>query len=147
MFRTDQESLDRALRRLAFEEFFYLQLGVMQRRREIARARRDRGCERTTSGSSGFSAGLPFELTGAQRRVLGEVLDDMGRTTPMTRLVQGDVGSGKTVVAAAAMWRRSAAGAQSALLAPTQILAEQHYRSLSRHAGTARTRMTAGRSC
>ncbi len=126
----DQDSLDRAWRRLAFEEFFYLQLGVMERRREI-RAADALAVETDRARIDGFLDGLPFALTGAQTRVLGEVLDDLGRTTPMTRLVQGDVGSGKTVVAAAAMLAAFSAGAQSALLAPTQILAEQHYRSLS----------------
>ena len=125
----DQEGLERALRRLAFEEFFYLQLGVMQRRQEM------RSADAISVASDEalidrFLSRLPFSLTGAQTRVLGEVLDDMGRTVPMTRLVQGDVGSGKTVVAAAAMYASFTNGVQSALLAPTQILAEQHFRSI-----------------
>ena len=70
---------------------------------------------------------LPFSLTAAQDRVLGEARRDLGRTVPMTRLIQGDVGSGKTAIAAGAMYIAAANGAQSALLAPTQILAEQHY--------------------
>ncbi len=128
-FPDSPEQLQQALRRLAFEELFYLQLGVAQRRYALRQAtalpmpvdplrlRR-------------FSEGLPFALTGAQRRVIDEIGADMARAVPMTRLVQGDVGSGKTVVAAAAMAIAAAHGAQSALLAPTQILAEQHHRSL-----------------
>lgn len=125
----DQTSLDTAWRRLAFEEFFYLQLGVLQRRQEL-RAADALPLDIERSVIDKLLARLPFSLTGAQSRVIDEVLSDMRRTTPMTRLVQGDVGSGKTVIAAAAMYAASTAGAQSALLAPTQILAEQHYRSL-----------------
>lgn len=125
----DQSSLDCALRRLAFEEFFYLQLGVMQRRQQL----RDGNAVAISDGQGlvkAFIERLPFSLTRAQARVLAEVLDDMARTIPMTRLVQGDVGSGKTVIAAAAMYATFTSGAQSALLAPTQILAEQHHRSI-----------------
>jgi ATP-dependent DNA helicase RecG len=78
-----------------------------------------------------FEASLPFRFTRAQRRVIGEVLADLRRGTAMCRLLQGDVGSGKTVVAAAALLVAAAGGYQSALLAPTEILAEQHYRSVS----------------
>ncbi|MFN2203609.1 MAG: ATP-dependent DNA helicase RecG [Caldilineaceae bacterium] len=126
----DQTSLDNAWRRLAFEEFFYLQLGVMLRRRDI-RSADATAVEGDPASIDRFLARLPYELTGAQMRVLQEIHRDMQRTVPMTRLVQGDVGSGKTVVAAAAMAAAFEAGMQSALLAPTQILAEQHYRSLS----------------
>jgi ATP-dependent DNA helicase RecG len=75
---------------------------------------------------------LPFRLTGAQRRVAGEIAADLGKPTPMMRLVQGDVGSGKTVVAAAAMLAAARAGTQAALMAPTELLAEQHANNLSR---------------
>jgi ATP-dependent DNA helicase RecG len=78
-----------------------------------------------------FCASLPFSLTGAQRRVIAEILDDMGRDVPMSRLLQGDVGSGKTVVAAAALLQTVRAGKQGVLMAPTEILAEQHWRTLS----------------
>jgi ATP-dependent DNA helicase RecG len=77
-----------------------------------------------------FVLGLPFKLTGAQQRALGHLVDDLRSEQPMTRLLQGDVGSGKTVVAAAAMALVVAAGGQAALMAPTEILAEQHYRTL-----------------
>jgi ATP-dependent DNA helicase RecG len=79
-----------------------------------------------------FLGTLPFQLTGAQQRVLNEILGDIQKTQPMSRLLQGDVGSGKTIVAAAAMLTAVANGAQAALLAPTEILAEQHYKTLSK---------------
>ena len=78
-----------------------------------------------------FQASLPYELTGAQKRVIDEIAADMSQGTPMNRLLQGDVGAGKTVVAAAAMIIAAKAGAQAALMAPTEILAEQHYAGLS----------------
>lgn len=81
--------------------------------------------------SQHFTRALPFALTGAQRRVIGEILQDFTRGRPMCRLVQGDVGSGKTMVAAAAIVCAAKNGVQSALLAPTEILAEQHFQSLA----------------
>jgi ATP-dependent DNA helicase RecG len=78
-----------------------------------------------------FVESLPFELTGAQRRVAGEILDDLARPHPAMRLLQGDVGSGKTVVAAIACIKAIANGAQAAIMAPTELLAEQHFRSFS----------------
>jgi len=129
-FPDTHEKLAAARRRLIFEEFFYIQLGVQMRRNELS--------ETTATALmsddeviGAFTSALPFELTGAQQRVLDEVLRDTARTVPMTRLVQGDVGSGKTAVAAAAMYVAASNGLQSALLAPTQILAEQHYRGIS----------------
>ena len=74
---------------------------------------------------------LPFSLTGAQNRAVGEILEDFRRGVPMNRLVQGDVGSGKTMVAAAAAYCAARNGRQTALMAPTEILAEQHFASLS----------------
>lgn len=128
------EALEAARRRLAFDELFYIQLGVQRRRHQLRQATAP---ALTTDPAvlAQFEAALPFDLTGAQRRVLAEICADLARTVPMSRLVQGDVGSGKTAVAAAAMTITTANGAQSALLAPTQILAEQHYRSLSQLLG------------
>ena len=80
---------------------------------------------------SGFIADLPFTLTGAQDRVIGEILSDLAQPHPMMRLIQGDVGSGKTVVAAIACIKAIACGVQAAIMAPTEILAEQHWRSFS----------------
>lgn len=125
------EDIEPAARRLAFNEFFYLQLGV-QLRREQLRSRRARPLTSDEVTIGAFRAGLPFQMTDAQERVVDEVRRDLARELPMSRLVQGDVGSGKTVIAAAAMSIATANGAQSVMLAPTQILAEQHYRSLSK---------------
>lgn len=125
----DMEQLEAARRRLAFSDFLYIQLGVLHRRQEL---QREAAPELPSDDAlmESFHAALPFAMTGAQQRVLGEVRADLARSVPMTRLVQGDVGSGKTAVAAAAMYIAAANGTQSALLAPTQILAEQHHRSL-----------------
>jgi len=128
-FPDSHEELAAARKRLAFEEFFYVQLGVQQRRHELQQSQ---GLALPSDPAllAQFTAALPFALTGAQVRVLDEIAHDLQRTVPMTRLVQGDVGSGKTAVAAGAMWIAALNGAQSALLAPTQILAEQHYRGI-----------------
>ena len=129
-FPEDQEALTAAYKRLAFEEFFYIQLGVLQRRRELHKTSAP-PIASNDAWLADFTSRLPFQLTDAQWRVLGEVLADLRRSVPMTRLVQGDVGSGKTAVAAGAMWIAAANGLQSAMLAPTQILAEQHHRGIS----------------
>ncbi len=137
--------LDAARRRLVFEELFLLQLGLLLRRRERAGA--VRGFRHPPPGPIGrrFRAGLPFRLTAAQERVLAEIDADLVALRPMYRLVQGDVGSGKTVVAAAAMLRAVEGGHQAALLAPTEILAEQHYLSLRRLcAGLCRVELLTG---
>ncbi|MCB0113950.1 MAG: ATP-dependent DNA helicase RecG, partial [Caldilineaceae bacterium] len=128
------ESLDAAKKRLAFDEFFYIQLGVQQRRHLLQQATAP-SLVAPNGLVDSFADALPFALTGAQRRVVDEIANDLARTVPMSRMVQGDVGSGKTVVAAAAMLIAVANGAQSALLAPTQILAEQHHRGLSKILG------------
>lgn len=130
-FPDHQERLTQARKRLAFEEFLYIQLGVLQRRRELQRNQAPTLPSDETLLRQ-FTDRLPFTLTGAQQRVLGDIARDIARAIPMTRLVQGDVGSGKTAVAAAAMWIAAASGVQSAMLAPTQILAEQHHRGISR---------------
>ena len=93
-----------------------------QRRRSRCRYRRAR--------SAAFKASLPFTLTGAQERVLFDVLGDLRKPLPMSRLVQGDVGSGKTVIAAAALVAAAESGRQAVMMAPTEILAEQHFRTL-----------------
>jgi ATP-dependent DNA helicase RecG len=133
-FPDSQAQLDAARYRLAFEEIFYIQLGVMQRRSQL-RQLPARPFVLAEEDLATFTAALPFPLTGAQQRVIGEIVADLAGATPMTRLLQGDVGSGKTAVAAAAMWTALLGGAQSALLAPTQVLAEQHHRGLSRLLG------------
>lgn len=133
-FPGDHAELAAGLRRLAFDELLYIQLGVLQRRRELHTATAQ-SLAHDEALLESFRAGLPFALTNAQARVLDEMSRDLTRTVPMTRLVQGDVGSGKTAIAAAGMCVAAANGAQSALLAPTQILAEQHHRSLSKLLG------------
>ncbi len=133
-FPADQNELHAGMRRLAFDELLYIQLGVLQRRRELHTAT----ALALTSNDEmmgRYQSGLPFALTKAQARVLDETRRDLERTVPMTRLVQGDVGSGKTAIAAAGMFVAAANGAQAAMLAPTQILAEQHHRSLSKLLG------------
>jgi ATP-dependent DNA helicase RecG len=118
-----------AQRRLAFEELLAHQLSLMELRRHT---RRDHAL--ALNDGLGLQprllAALPFRLTGAQRRVLDEVERDLGASTPMARLVQGDVGCGKTVIAAAAAARAIGSGVQVAFMAPTELLAEQHARSL-----------------
>jgi ATP-dependent DNA helicase RecG len=120
-----------AFRRLAFEELFFLQLALALRRRGV---RREPGIAFDVSPAARRRAltGLPFELTRSQRAVLGEIAADMGRPEPMNRLLQGDVGSGKTAVAYVAMRLAVNSGYQAALMAPTEILAEQHARTLGR---------------
>jgi len=130
----DRDSLQQARRRLVFDEFLLLQLGLMQRRAALrqrqAPALRALGARDGLVGR--FLDELPFRLTAAQERVLAEIELDLARPEPMARLVQGDVGSGKTVVAIAALLKAVEAGWQGAFMAPTEVLAEQHYRSLCR---------------
>lgn len=127
-FPTDDEALSAARRRLAFEELFLLALGLklLRERRTFVAGRQ---CKKVDL--SPFFTSLPFSLTGAQRRAIGDIARDLTGKRPMNRLVQGDVGSGKTMVAAAAIYMAAKNGLQCALMAPTEILAEQHYRSLA----------------
>jgi len=118
-----------AQRRLSIEELLAHHLGF-QMLRERRRTLSAPALTAVDAVTEGLLPGLGFEPTGAQRRVVGEVLADLSRPAPMLRLVQGDVGSGKTVVAAAAVVCAAASGFQSALLAPTELLAEQHARTL-----------------
>ncbi len=126
----DLAAAEAARRRFAFEELFVLQIAVLQRR-QASRAAVGRALPIPREVLAGFVGALPFALTAAQRRVLDEIYADLGQPRPMVRLLQGEVGSGKTVVAAAAMLVGVAAGGQAALMAPTEILAEQHYRTVS----------------
>ena len=126
-FPESQETLAIARRRLVFEELFLLAIGLKKLRNRRA-AVAVPPC--TQTDLSPFYAALPFSLTLAQRRAIGEILSDLTSGRPMNRLVQGDVGSGKTMVAAAALYCAAQNGLQGALMAPTEILAEQHYRGL-----------------
>ena len=126
------DQLQQARHRLVFDEFLLLQLGLMQRRAALKqRSAPSLGCASDRDGLLGqFLTLLPFQFTAAQERVLAEIETDLNRQEPMARLVQGDVGSGKTVVAVAALLKAIQAGWQGAMMAPTEVLAEQHYRSL-----------------
>jgi ATP-dependent DNA helicase RecG len=130
-FPDNQLRLEQAHRRLSFDEFFLLQLGVLGQRKRF-REQTARALNTDAALVAAFVGSLPYPLTSAQQRALSEITDDLGRSQPMSRLVQGDVGSGKTVVAAAALWLAVANGVQGAIMAPTEILAEQHARSFSR---------------
>ena len=128
-FPADGEALAVARRRLVFEELFTLSCGMA-----FLRKRRDKAQGRVFPGrdKKDFMALLPFAPTGAQERAMAEIAADLASGTPMNRLVQGDVGSGKTAVAAYAAWLAHGAGCQSAMMAPTEILAHQHYETLSK---------------
>jgi ATP-dependent DNA helicase RecG len=129
-FPTHAAGLSEARRRLAYEELFLLQveLAIQRRTRELEPRQTVYDSERMKADD--FFALLPFQPTGAQRRVAGEILGDLGSKVPMNRLLQGDVGSGKTAVAAFAAWAAIRQGYQAAIMAPTEILAEQHYQKL-----------------
>jgi len=115
-----------ALRRLIFDEFFMLQLALALKRNQVSQ---QRGIAFKKQEVEELHRFLPFQLTGSQIRVIGEIVEDMSRPVPMNRLLQGDVGCGKTVVAIIAAWMAVRNGYQVAFMAPTQILAEQHYSS------------------
>jgi len=118
--------------RLTFDEYFLMQLGMVQRKQAWQADAKGAGMPIDPASLQVFLEHLPFTLTGAQQRTLDDILKEMRGEVAMSRLVQGDVGSGKTVVAAAAMFTAHHNGYQSALMAPTEILAEQHYRTLTR---------------
>ena len=124
-----EEQAYAARRRLIYEELLVLQLGIGRMKNRGAAAT---GAPMQLADPSLFWASLPFSPTGAQRRTVSEILADMAGETSMNRLLQGDVGSGKTLVAAAAIWACIRAGYQAALLAPTEILAAQHAEGLNR---------------
>jgi ATP-dependent DNA helicase RecG len=126
------EQEERARQRLAYDEFFVLQCVVAQRRLNRATGFRPRGRGEAHDLSARWLKTLPFPLTGAQQRVMAEIDADLRQGPPMNRLLQGDVGAGKTFVAIYAMLRALEAGEQAALMAPTQILAEQHALNLRR---------------
>lgn len=127
-FPKTRENLEIALKRLVFEELFILEAGLSFLKK---RSRGKAGCNIKKGYFDEFQSNLSFTLTTAQKRVVEECLTDMASGRPMNRLVQGDVGSGKTAVAAALMFAAAKNGFQSALMAPTEILAEQHYKTLN----------------
>jgi ATP-dependent DNA helicase RecG len=129
-FPDTSETLARSRRRLVFDEFFYLQLGLLHRRLQQRQTQRSASFNPRGALLEQFYNVLPFTLTQAQERVVQEILEDLQGNTPMNRLVQGDVGSGKTVVAVIALLAAIQSGYQTALMAPTEVLAEQHYRKI-----------------
>jgi len=128
-FPDSAADLQRAQARLAFDEMLYLQLGVLRQKQDWT-ALTTRPLRVDDAWLERFAAGLPYALTGAQRSALADMRADLASGRPMNRLLEGDVGSGKTVVAAAAVGIAAANDGQSALLAPTGILAEQHHQTL-----------------
>ena len=124
------EEFESARMRLAFEELFILQAGICflksERKNYSATPIKNVKC------IANFAKNLPFELTNAQKRVINEISADLTKSVPMNRLVQGDVGSGKTIVAASAMYAAAMAGFQSLMMAPTEILANQHFKNLEK---------------
>ncbi len=129
-FPDSQENLQAARTRLAFDEIFFLQMGVLRQKRDWQSVTA-RIFDVPDEWLDARIAGLPFPLTQAQQRAVSDIVVDIGSGRPMNRLLQGDVGSGKTVVAALAAAMLARSGAQTAVLAPTGILAEQHYRTFS----------------
>lgn len=129
-FPSDSDALDAARRRLVFDEFFYLQLGLLKRRRDQQQTQSSAVLAPTGKLIDDFHTILPFKLTNAQQRVVNDILNDLQKPVPMNRLVQGDVGSGKTVVAVISILAAIQSGYQAAFMAPTEVLSEQHYRKL-----------------
>lgn len=123
----DMKLLDAAKRRFAFEEMLSFQLGLSQMHRERMELR---GGRLEDTDISSFYASLPFALTNAQENAINDCIGDFSKMIPMNRLIQGDVGSGKTMVAAAAVYLMAKNGKQSAFMAPTELLAVQHYDNL-----------------
>lgn len=129
-FPKDLEDYKQALRRTKFEELFYFQMNLQVLKEENKSETNGLAIAYDEAQIKAKIANLPFPLTGAQERSLSEILADMASGAHMNRLLQGDVGSGKTVIASLAMYAAHTAGLQSALMVPTEILAEQHYQSL-----------------
>ncbi len=130
-FPTDEQTLEEAKKRLSFDELFLLQVKALQKkwRWQNVAVHEQKPLPRLPEVEKFFKQ-LPFELTGAQLRAIEEIFTDLNKPYPMSRLLQGDVGSGKTVVAAAAMLDAVKNGYQTALMAPTEILSKQHYHTV-----------------
>lgn len=126
---SNADMLSEARRRLIFEELFLLELGLLRLK---SKNRKGSAPAMEHDYTADFIASLPFELTGAQRRAIAQGTEDMSKPVPMNRLLQGDVGSGKTAVSAALIYNCALNGCQSALMAPTEVLALQHYKTLTK---------------
>ncbi len=129
-FPDSQANLGAARKRLAFDELFMLQLGLLKQKQQW-RGETGRALNRDSALFEAFIQSLPYPLTSAQQRVIDDIVNDVCTDHPMSRLLQGDVGSGKTAIAAAAMFIAAQSGRQAAIMAPTEILAEQHYKNLT----------------
>lgn len=129
-FPTSEELTKQARREVVFEEFFVFQMKMQVLRKQEKAVGKGTALTYNVADLRRFIASLPFELTNAQKRVVNEICGDLRKSLHMHRLLQGDVGSGKTIVAAIALFATSNAGFQSALMVPTEILAEQHMESL-----------------
>lgn len=140
-FPDNQESLDRARRRLVYQELFVLQLALAVKRRRQHDQSHATPMEATAKIDARIRRLFPFELTEDQQRAIADIAGDMAAPVPMNRLLQGDVGSGKTVVAVYAMLLAVAHGQQSVLMAPTEVLARQHSLTLKRMLATSQVRM------
>ena len=128
-FPGEPEDITRAKERLIFEDLFVLQTGLL-----MMKITKNRGTKKTASHEE-FISGLAYELTGAQKRAVSDIAADMASEEQMNRLLQGDVGSGKTIVAESAMFRAVRSGQQAAFMAPTDILAKQHFANLKKDLG------------
>ena len=124
------EELEKARRRIVFDEFFSFELQIFLKVKAIRTQHQANAFKISPDLRAEFQRSLPFELTKSQEKAISDLVTDLGQTVPMNRLLQGDVGSGKTVVAAFAFLAAHRSGLQSAFLIPTEILAEQHYRTL-----------------
>ena len=118
--------------RLIFEDFFWIALGIALKRGRRVKERKGASIKIDATVKTRIGSVLPFKLTSAQRRVVKQIFADLQSEAPMNRLLQGDVGSGKTIVALMAMLAAMESGYQTALMAPTEILAEQHARNIKR---------------
>ncbi|MBN2210490.1 MAG: ATP-dependent DNA helicase RecG [Sedimentisphaerales bacterium] len=144
---TDEEDVKRARRRLIYDELFLMELGIALRRRQRRVALKAAPLAVTTLLDQRIRALFPFELTKDQNRAIEEICNDLARTEPMNRLLQGDVGSGKTVVALYAALAAVGLHYQAAIMAPTEVLAEQHFQSIERylaHSRVERVLLTGG---
>ena len=148
-FPESMEKLGMARRRFIYQELFILQLAITIRRAQIRQGSQAMPLPVTAKIDARIRRLFPFELTGGQREAIDQIASDMGRDVPMNRLLQGDVGSGKTVVAVYAMLNAVANGAQAALMAPTEVLARQHMstmRKILSHSHVRIARLTGGMS-
>ncbi len=134
-FPEDFTQLEKARYRFKYEELFHLQMAMLYKHSRIKKAIKK--CVSNKPSSAEINALFQFELTGDQKRAIADILADMATATPMNRLLQGDVGSGKTAVAIAAAYTAVKSGFQVALMAPTEILARQHYDTFSKYFDTA----------